>query len=120
VTPTVSMLSPERWLLSLTLDSPDSLNLRRWLSALAMVDFSCGVARMWPEPICTRHRAEHDYIEARTSVMRTPRPSTVLKRLWSDVATSRTDLGLSAARRSVRARDRVSALPKVAKSETSA
>jgi hypothetical protein len=29
VTPTVSMLSPERWLLSLTLDTSDFLNLRR-------------------------------------------------------------------------------------------
>ena len=51
-TPTVSMLSPERWLFLLTLDTPDFLNLRRWLSSLATVSFDCGVAPMWPEPIC--------------------------------------------------------------------
>ena len=56
VTPTVSMLSPERWLRSLRMDTPDFLNLRRWLSPLAMVLFGCGVAPMWPEPV---RRAMH-------------------------------------------------------------
>jgi len=52
VTPTVSMLSPDRWLIPLRLDTPEFLNLRRWLSSLATVLFGCGVAPMWPEPIC--------------------------------------------------------------------
>jgi hypothetical protein len=49
VTPTVSMLSPERWLLSLRLDLPEFLDLRRWLPRLTTVGFGCAVAPMWPE-----------------------------------------------------------------------
>ena len=52
VTPTVSMLSPERWLHPLTLDIPVFLDLRCWLPSLTMVRFGCRVAPMWPEPIC--------------------------------------------------------------------
>jgi hypothetical protein len=79
------MLSPERWLLSLTLDIPDSLNLRRWLSPPAMVLFECGVAPMWPEPVreqCTEP-TDHDDSQAPASAMRSRRPSTVLEMFWS-------------------------------------
>ncbi|MDT4904574.1 MAG: hypothetical protein QOH52_2590, partial [Pseudonocardiales bacterium] len=85
MTPTVAMLSPERWLLSLTLDIPDFLNLRRWLSPPAMVPFDCGVAPMWPEPVreqCTEPSG-HDDSQAPASAMRSRRPSTVLEMFWS-------------------------------------
>jgi hypothetical protein len=60
-----------------------------------LIRLRCGphVARADLDP----ERTEHDYIEARKSVMRTPRPSIVLETLWSDVAVSRT-ARLSAAR----------------------
>ena len=89
MTPTVSMLSPERWLLSLTLDIPDFLNLRRWLSPPAMVLFDCGVAPMWPEPVreqCTEPTG-HDDSQAPASAMRSRRPSTVLEMFWSTEST---------------------------------
>jgi hypothetical protein len=91
VTPTVSMLSPERWLHSLTLDIPDFLHLRRWLSSLAMVGFGCGMAPMWLEPTCinngpnTTTSKSHIRHEDSSPVHR-------VGNALVDVATSRTDL----------------------------
>jgi hypothetical protein len=79
------MLSLERWLLSMTLDTPDFLNLRRWLSPLATVLFGCGVAPMWPEPVreqCSEP-TDHDDSQALASAVRSGRPSTVLEMSWS-------------------------------------
>jgi hypothetical protein len=80
------MLSPERWLPSVTLDNPDFLHFRCWLSSLATVRFGCGVAPMWPEPVREQRteRTDHDDIQALASVMRSPGPSTVLEMFWSD------------------------------------
>jgi hypothetical protein len=50
VTPTVSMLSPDGWLISLRLDIPEFLDLQCWLSSMTTVLFGCGVAPMWPQP----------------------------------------------------------------------
>jgi len=89
VTPTVSMLSPERWLLSLPLDIPDPLDLPCWLPTLATVPFGCGVAPMWPEPVreqCTEPTGHHDS-QALASAMRSRRPSTVLEMFWSTEST---------------------------------
>ena len=89
MTPTVSALSPERWLPPLALDIPDYLDLRCWLPSLVTVWFGCGVAPMWPEQVreqCTE-RTYHDGSQPPASAMRSPRPSTVLETFWSDEPT---------------------------------
>jgi hypothetical protein len=60
-------------------------------------------------------RTEHDYIETRTSVMRTRRPSTVLEMFWSDVATSR---GIPVCRRRDEAYERETEFRRCANSPT--
>jgi hypothetical protein len=85
VTPTVSMLSPERWLPPTTLDIPDLLNLRRWLPSLVTVLFGCGVAPMWPGQFAGKvpNGRARDDSQAGASAMRSRRPSIVLEMLWS-------------------------------------
>jgi hypothetical protein len=80
VTPTVSMLSPDGWLISLRLDIPEFLDLECWLSSMTTVLFGCGVAPMWPRPIRDQYpeRPERTvHIQADASAMRAHRPSTM-------------------------------------------
>src|SRR5664279_2393348 len=65
------MLSPDGWLISLRLDIPESLDLQCWLSSMTTVLFGCGVAPMWPRPIC------HQY--PRTTRTHRPHPSRRLR-----------------------------------------
>ena len=116
MTPTVSMLSPARWLLPPALDIPDfstshvgCRHLRLFVSVAVWPP--CGPSRF----ANNAPNRNHDDSQPLASAVRSPRPSTVLEMFGWDVATSRTDLGLSAAEvEACRARDRVPALPKVA------
>ena len=91
VPPTVSMLSLERWLLSLRLDFPEFLDLRRWLPRLTTVGFGCGVAPMWPEASLAQHlrNGGDDGIHAAAFVT-SIRPLPSCRKRWSKPVHGRT------------------------------